>query len=575
MYIINRVSIKNFKGIRSKTDFILNNSVYLIGPNNAGKSTLLVALLCFFNEEKFLANYANRTEYRSRYEGYNRSEIELEFNSDLISSKSIKERIIKKYGKRLIIKKVYVISDTSQIISIEYFISGKKKSDFALDVDITKFLEAFHISYIHPQQAEELLQTAQIKLKERVITNFGRYSTVSHTFNQLKQSWSDMREVANESISKMLSQELQSMWPGCEVQISLPSSIEEIIKVSDIGFKTNSNNQLIEITSHGTGAQSTILYQTHFILDSDRSLHRGMYYPIWLVEEPESFLHTDICMKLGALLSSDPWLANIQFFITTHNSYILGTANQNNEKANVIILNNNKIEKSVLFSQLCDDDLMKIGEILGDDSFKLLFEIVSGDINLYLEDSRELTAVKFKEIGFQNVKSLTGSGLIKKYIEVLSLLSDQIPKKNYFLVDTDKGFTQIETIIKNRPQKVLGTSGIYTYTITRNVEVLCLPDELAVENLFNEFDVFLTSTVNKLFDQKKNYRTAISDSIPAEFSRTHAEIRNVKNDKGLEGAKIRICKTQDIKDQFWLQVENSKYSIAKNYQIDLKKLLKR
>lgn len=98
--------------------------------------------------------------------------------------------------------------------------------------------------------------------------------------------------------------------------VDLPEKVVDVIAVSEILFKGSSDLPDVSLTSQGTGAQSTILYQTHFLLDSDKTLHRGFYYPIWLVEEPESFLHVDIIFKLGYLLCSDIWLdsySNVDF----------------------------------------------------------------------------------------------------------------------------------------------------------------------------------------------------------------------------------------------------------------------
>ncbi len=574
MKLLTSIAIKNFKGIRSQLELNLNDSNFLIGPNNAGKSAILSAVRCFFDDDLFEAGFLNRTDYRAKKEGYNRCDIEIGFDLTKINIQKAKDRIIKAHGQSIKIKKSFFVRDKSDDYSIRYYINDVEKEITDIDSDIVKLLNSVHISYIHPQQAEPLLVAAQEKLKERIITNFGRHSSVSHTFNQLRQSWTDVRRITNESISRTLTLELQKIWPGCETMVDLPQNIEDIIKVSDITFRPDNNSQPIELTSQGTGAQSTILFQTHFILDSDRTLHQGMYHPLWLVEEPESFLHTDLSIKLGMLLNSDDWLNNIQFLVTSHDSTFISTTSANYEKINIAVINNNKIVEMVEQSHISDDCLSTIGAILGDPNFSILFKSFSGESNFFIEDTRALTLELFKNIGFKNIQSLSGSGQIKKHIDVLLIYGRQLPTKNFFIVDRDKGFKEMSHLLSGKVKKEVGTNGIESFEVARNVEIIALPIGLAIEDLFDEFDDFLTSVVEQLMDPDQNYKYAISaGTIPPHYSRTHAELRNKLNDNGLDGAKELIKKTQDVKDQFWKEIEQSELKMSEKYIKDLKTIL--
>jgi hypothetical protein len=84
-----------------------------------------------------------------------------------------------------------------------------------------------------------------------------------------------MKREANRYLSQSLTESLQSFWPECEVAINLPKNIKEIIAISDINLQGYKNAPEVELTAHGTGAQSTVLYLAAYLLDSDKTLNRG------------------------------------------------------------------------------------------------------------------------------------------------------------------------------------------------------------------------------------------------------------------------------------------------------------
>ena len=51
--LISRITIKNFRGIDNLEDLDVSRINTFVGKNDSGKSTILRALDCFFDEKKF------------------------------------------------------------------------------------------------------------------------------------------------------------------------------------------------------------------------------------------------------------------------------------------------------------------------------------------------------------------------------------------------------------------------------------------------------------------------------------------------------------------------------------------
>jgi predicted ATP-dependent endonuclease of OLD family len=104
---------------RKKQRIDLSNGTYLVGANNSGKSVMLLAIRCFFDEVLFNSvDFLNRTEFKNKGAGYNRSEISIEFNLQSVDIKTRKQRLIKKYGTNLIVKKMFTYREVSKTVVV-------------------------------------------------------------------------------------------------------------------------------------------------------------------------------------------------------------------------------------------------------------------------------------------------------------------------------------------------------------------------------------------------------------------------------------------------------------------------
>ncbi|MCG8608180.1 AAA family ATPase, partial [bacterium] len=495
MKLLSKLKIRNFKCFRDWTSFDLHQSTYLAGANNSGKTAVLAAIDCFFNDEKFSQDLINRTELTSRKEGYNRSEIRVTFDLTSVTGSVRGPRMVSSHGRSLEITKSFTWREASGV-SIEYRVGNSSPRGFDdLDGDVQHMLKSVAVSYIHPQEGVELLKRAQDKFKQRLFHNWGRHSSVAERVNEVQEKWVELRMTANNYLSSALSARLRDLWPGAEVQIDLPERIQDVVAVSDITFRSSPNLPQITLPSHGTGAQSTILYQTHYLLDSDRTLHQGMYFPIWLLEEPESFLHADIAVQLSQLLSSDEWLSSIQMLVSTHSAIILAGSRQAPDKCTWAIVKAHALAWQKPVTQVTDTDVENVGQLMGDANFSVYFDAASRSPRVFLEDSRELTRSKFEDCGVAITECLGGTAIVKKYLDVLTALGKTLAGETYFVVDFDKGANSLKRFVESGTELNV-FNGWRKVEVTPRVYLILLPEGCAAESLFSEWDEILDEAID-------------------------------------------------------------------------------
>jgi len=570
MTLLVSMTIQNFKCYRRQQKFDLSQSNFFIGTNNAGKSAVLKALHCFFDDSQYSSDYINMTELRAKGSGFNKTTIGVKFDLDVITTKGLRTKLKNQYGSTVTINKNFTYRENTKTTVIDYLINKRNYTQDTFPPDLSELMSKISVSYIHPQEADELLEKAQGKLKSRLLSNWGRNVYIKETLIQLQTQWTELRKIANSYLSNGLTQNLQNIWPGCSTKVDLPERIEEIIGVSGINFKGAPDLPDVSLTSQGTGAQSTILYQTHFLLDSDRTLHRGFHYPIWLIEEPESFLHADIIFKLGYLLCSDSWLNNIQMLISTHSPLLLATSKLNGDRIKWFSINNHSLLKHELVSNWEDNDITEMGVLMGDPNFDVYFKTAEAKTLIIIEDTKEISIQKYADVGINITQNLNGVAEVKRFFDVLRSVKTNTDRKIYFIIDNDEGFKQFKNSVDFAEDRDALPSGFTCYKFDNNVHLVVFPPNHAMEDLFEEFDSVVESCANQIFNN--NYTHATDKMIPPTLSRVHAHIRN-KTATGLESAKALIKNTQDVKDVFWQQAADKNWQIRKRFVNDLKKLL--
>jgi len=569
MSLLNKIIIKNFKSFREKTIFDLSDGSYFVGANNSGKSTVLNAVLAFFDDSIFTdENFINKTSFLSKKAGSNTAEITICFNLEVLNTKIFKQSLVKKYSTFLSVSKIVSITTDTKIISYSYRLNDEPVDN--LPDDVLRLIKSVKVTYLHPQDGQTLLVKAQEKLRQRLLANWGRNSNITNSIKKVQDGWDELRKQSKSYLSGSLTESLQKMWPSSEVTINLPKDIRDIIAVSDINFSGYENAPEMDLTSQGTGAQSTILYLTHFLLDSDRTLHRGEYHPLWLLEEPESFLHMDLLANLAKQLNSDKWLSNIQMVISTHSPVLLAGSRLAKDRINWSVLCGREVIFNKITTNYTDDEIKEIGKMMGDPNFFAYFLAAQDEPLIFTEDSKTITVEKYIKAGVGVRKGLSGVSEISKYLDVFLSAPFILNGAVYFIIDSDKGKEEFSRFYdKTKPDKKAGEFSRFKVKKSEKIYLIFLPSDFSAEDLFFEFNNHLEECINKIW----NVDTwKIDKLIPPELSSVVTLCR--RKEPSSKDEAINIIKNHDdVKSLFWEKVRKFDYGFDQKSINDLKKLL--
>lgn len=561
MNLIKKIKLRNFRGFREESVFDFLQLSYVIGVNNAGKTNILQGVKAFFDNSSFVDElFLNRTEFLAKKAGSNRSEITLDFDLNSLTTKTRKKLLIRKYGEILSITKAVTFTPDSGAVSISWKVGGDLMPN--LPDDIAWLINSIKITYIHPQEGKQLLVNVQKRLRQRLLANWGRGAALTHNIENLQEQWAEMRTAANKYLSQSLSESLKKFWPDSNATVNIPKSIKDIIDISDINLQGYKDAPEIHLTSQGTGAQSTVLYLAHYLLDSDRTLNRGEYHPIWLMEEPESFLHADLLAKLSAEIHSQSWLKNIQMVISTHSPILLASSRIMEKTVVWNIIDNHKVRDSFAPISADENKIKQIGILMGDPNFYAYFTVSQSGTLIFTEDKRKETCAAFDRIGLPITKGLNGVTDIARYLDIFEATPSLVNASAYFIVDGDNGKDQIQRHIK-RSDDISIRDGFKKMKLGHipNVFLIFLPDGKTSEDLFDEYDNHLKDVIYEIW----NKDFSLKRRIPTYLSRVVDCARRNSNSVHNEEDAVAIIKNlQDVKDSFWKKVTTRGYDISKS-----------
>lgn len=288
---------------------------------------------------------------------------------------------------------------------------------------------------------------------------------------------------------------------------------------------------------------------------------------MFLLEEPESFLHADVLVKQAIELSSIDWLNNIQLFVTTHSPLFLAKSRQNMNFINWTLLENSNVSISKKLNEWTENDIKQIGIFLGDPNFEVYFYSSAKEKMFFLEDKKELTRKLFVDNGINVVKGLNGTPEVRKYIEVLVDNSSLLSSESFFLADKDNGFDKdLKHLIHGK--KVTKYNYFDLYSLSKNVKLLLTKENKTVEDFFDEWVQYVNDCYEKLYKDDHIELSKIEDYLTP----VYVELRR-KTDLDKDGVISRIKNNDEVKRYFWGLVEKNNYQYKKEIIEELNRIL--
>lgn len=307
--IIKRIAIHNFRSIRDAS-FAVHDFTLLIGANNAGKSTVVDALRCFY--EKDISFKRERDFPKGVLQENEGSWTEIEY---LLADNDLEE-IGQKYqseSRRLVLRKYFmgVGNIKPGIHSIDK--AGNPEPELFYGPKNIPEGKLGSITFIPAVSAVEDFTklTGPSELQELVLDVLGDViqeeesndltQNMSNFFSRIKKSEGEKQQCSLDSVERSINDELE-IW-GSEMRFDLkPPSVRDLVK-NQLRFKLKDScsGSQQDACQFGSGFQRHLIYsilkvrallKQRVVSSSERKVFNAEL-KILLFEEPEAFLHPD------------------------------------------------------------------------------------------------------------------------------------------------------------------------------------------------------------------------------------------------------------------------------------------
>jgi len=323
--LITGIRIRNFRSCAEVELCHLGDFSVLVGANNCGKSNILRALNLFFTgkvepEEGFDLLRDVYVNVRGR------RTVTVEVDFELPENFTFKKRLNEArdfLGAKFTIKKSWdVLGEDTQFrphderdfrdlsaAQVRYVRQFLNMLNF-------RFMPASRLPYCSPEEQKKLLReiVRRRKLSARLRrSRSGARGDIEQLLEEYRQSAENIVAVAERTIKEAIP-DVQTL------RIELPENISEVIMLCNYKVGLRGGPEL-DMHLQGSGLQSIGLFALQHLIDTSFSLDFGWKQAtVWVIEEPELFLHTALEWNLAKFLhesSSKPG-NRLQVIATTH-----------------------------------------------------------------------------------------------------------------------------------------------------------------------------------------------------------------------------------------------------------------
>ncbi|WP_417469703.1 ATP-dependent nuclease [Maricaulis sp.] len=311
MKLIN-VRIRNFRTIRSEVTFDIESGLTIVGPNNAGKSNILRALRIFF------AGPTNNG-YRRKVDfphgaGREKTSMTMSFlpgdgDGDFVKLfNDLRELHPEPPQKSDQVSLNVYFTDTTDKAVYSFFPNVKRPTGTTnatysrLQSDLLeKIFNKFEVIYIPSDKSyaevfSEIVSPALVGATSEITKKI---------LPEIATKLSDISEVMNQVLSDSGMRDITTVFQ--------PSESAHAAFMSNVNL--NITDQITtEFSRKGTGVQSAAIFSALVWIDQVKR-NSGLV-PVWLIEEPESYLHPELAGVVNKLLSGLSSSSTV--IVTTH-----------------------------------------------------------------------------------------------------------------------------------------------------------------------------------------------------------------------------------------------------------------
>lgn len=285
---LKEVRISNYRSIRDEQTLLIGDESTLIGPNNAGKTNVLKAISILFGGYNNAYGYDRYADIPFDRQSKQTSIIG-HFKIDESESwfwESI-DRLHELQGTKRENNEIslYLYFTNTSTPVYNFFTNVKrpdeKKAEYSrvLRSLVYEFVSKFQVVYIPSEKSiDELYKTLLApRLSEKAA------AILSSAMGDLNSELDAINYSINETLNN-------SNIEGAKVQIEVPGgTLESIIGQFNLAVIDEVKTSYL---SKGRGLQAAIFYASlHWI---DERIKESGQHPVWLIEEPESYMHPEL-----------------------------------------------------------------------------------------------------------------------------------------------------------------------------------------------------------------------------------------------------------------------------------------
>ncbi len=321
-----RIEIANFRSIVDKIILVERGSrlFTFVGANSLGKSNLLRAINLFFNGQvepgQAFTPAIDLPQSSARAQG----KVAVTFRFSPAEDKRITSFIDAHYDGEF---PDYVVP-----VALACFPNGNLQYSFTVSRGRKKNLPDLlqrvldYVNCVYVPAIKDYRSILDSEMMRKVVAatfqgwGKGRYGskTIGEQKEKFRKLLGEVQTVLNESgdfVSNMVSKAVPSV---DRFSFSLPyDNLEQFLGRLLLNFHERHLPQTVNLASVGSGVQSFTIYSMLRLLHEIRptNTHRKAKF-VWLIEEPETFMHHDLQRKMRDRFVEDSKVGHI--FVTTH-----------------------------------------------------------------------------------------------------------------------------------------------------------------------------------------------------------------------------------------------------------------
>ena len=492
---LSRVKIKNYRNFFDE-DISLNNETIIIGPNDVGKTNLLMAIRILLDKSLSYLDLEPEERDFNIFSDEEEITIILEFSEISENSESF---IYASLGQDIEDSKMYLMYKgyKNSEEKFKFFLSAKEDEEsFHEILGRNKYINLINCVYL---DSTRQLKSFLKKSKANIINSYKQKRDskeidddnnlileIDKQVNYLNQKVENLSYISKstEFIKSELS-EMSSHNDNLDIKFSSYNDTNEIMDNVELITLVDSKNVNI-----GGDGRSNQIYISMWIKENNEKYDDSKQFVIFILEEPESQLHFPLqSMTIRQLLKK----INSQLIVTSHSPQVVLEFNP----FSIVKLSYNKDKKTIVSNNGCskelEDDVIKFGYrynlITGSMFFSSGVFLVEGVSELliykYISSKLDINLEKY------NIMIVPVDGIgFKPYAKLLDKLS--IP----YAVRTDND------IVINSKNKKIYYSGINRLIDLHNEKIM-KNDWISKEEFSNLNSGKLSSQSLKLYQKYK------------------------------------------------------------------------